>query len=89
MTNKTRYKLYMVAFSGWTEKARALGVTIRQLIKANNYSGKILRRGVAGAFGFDLRPIKSAKTNRRGCNAPGNSRDRRFARRHPQHFNKV
>lgn len=37
----------------------------------------------------DLRPSESAKTDRVGYPCGGNSRQRRFARRHPQHFTKV
>lgn len=80
------HKLYTIAFGGFAERARALGVSIRQLVKASDYSGKVLRRGTPGAFGYDLRPAKSAKTDRRGYPSGGNARDRRFARRHPQHF---
>src|ERR1043166_5622129 len=81
----TLHKLYHVAFGQFGPQAKALGLSVRQLIRKAGYSsnGKVLRRGTHGAFGFDLRPKKSAKTDRRGCNAPGNARDRRFARRHP------
>ena len=85
-TARKIHDLYVTAFGGFADQAKALGVSIRKLVKESNYVGKVLRRGTPGAFGHDLSPAKSAKTDRRGCNAPGNARDRRFARRHPNHF---
>lgn len=91
MINKDHkiHKLYNTAFRALRAKAKMLGISIRNLAKIENYSGKVLRRGTPGALGVDLRPRKSAKTDRRGCKVPGNSRNRRFARRHPQHFTPV
>jgi hypothetical protein len=88
-THSSIHKLYTVAFGAFTNKARELGVTLKQLVKQSDYSGKVLRRGTPGAFGYDLRPKKSAKTNRIGYKVAGNSRDRRFALRHPHHFRKA
>jgi hypothetical protein len=81
--------LYEQAFGSLREKARLLGITLKQLAQSQEYSGKVLRRGTPGAFGFDLRPRKSAKTDRAGYPCGGNSRQRRFARRHQSHFVKV
>lgn len=87
MNASTVHKLYWTAFQHCREQARLLGVSLRNFVKTQTgYSGKVLRRGTPGAFGYNLRPSRSAKTDRRGYNAPGNSRNRRFARRHPQHF---
>lgn len=83
------HRLYDTAFGQLRERAKALGITLKAAAQSENYSGKVLRRGTPGAFGFILKPAKSAKTDRRGCNAPGNARQRRFARRHPQHFSPV
>lgn len=86
---RTLHGLYEVALGQFRDKARELGVSLKEIAKLNDYSGKVLRRGTPGAFGFDLRPRQSAKSDRRGFNAAGNSRDRRFARRHPNHFSNV
>lgn len=80
------HKLYDIAFGALRTRARLMGVTLKRIAQAEDYSGKVLRRGTHGAFGFKWRPSKSAKTDRRGCEVGGNARDRRFARRHPQHF---
>lgn len=85
-TAKKLHQLYDIAFGHLRERARQLGCTLKAMAQADEYKGKVLRRGTPGAFGFDLRPPKCAKTNRRGCWTAGNSRDRRFARRHPNHF---
>ena len=86
-SGRTLHSLYLAAFGGFRERAKLLNLTLKAVAKANGYSGKVLRRGTPGAFGFKAKPKRTAKTDRRGCNAPGNSRDRRFARRHPNHPN--
>lgn len=83
------HKLYMIAFGQFSDMSKASGYTLKALAKGENYSGKVLRRGTPGAFGWVMRPSRGAKTDRRGCAVGGNSRDRRFARRHPQHFTTV
>lgn len=86
---RTLHYLYDVAFGALRHKAQMLGATLKAIAQNENYSGKVLRRGTPGAFGYDLRPRMSAKTDRAGYPCGGNSRQRRFARRHPQHFTKV
>ena len=87
------HRLYQVAFGRLlSDKSRTLGKTLKAIAQANEYSGKVLRRGTPGAFGFVApRPTKGAARGWRGrsLHAPGNSRDRRFARRHRQHFEPV
>ncbi len=92
MKNKIAFKihkLYETAFGGLREAARHAGVTIKALLTQDPTTGKILRRGTPGAFGHDLRPTCGAKTTRQGLRFPGNSRQRRFMRRHPQHSTSV
>jgi hypothetical protein len=84
------HKLYDVAFGALRNQARLLGQTLKALAQANEYSGKVLRRGTPGAFGNQGGyfvapwPDRTARIKRYSC--AGNSRDRRFMRRHPHHF---
>lgn len=88
------HKLYEVTFGALRQQADLLGTTLKALAQHNNYSGKVLRRGTPGAYGnpgwfpYAPWPVRTARTPRR-FNCAGNSRDRRFFRRHPQHFSNV
>jgi hypothetical protein len=84
--------LYDMAFAMWRVKAKQLGVTLKAIAQDKGYSGKVLRRGTPGAFGFDLRPRQHrervglwGRSTEFRTKVPGNARQRRFARRHPQH----
>lgn len=87
------HRLYDVAFGAMREKARQLGVTLKSMAQSQEYAGKVLRRGTPGAYGNQGGlfvapwPDRTARTKRFTC--AGNSRQRRFARRHPQHFSPV
>jgi hypothetical protein len=83
---RRQHKLYMIAFERLRELAKIYRTTIGKIAQIRKVGGKPLRRGTPGAFGFDVRPLRSARSNRRGFNVAGNSRDRRFAKRHSHHF---
>jgi CRISPR/Cas system CSM-associated protein Csm4 (group 5 of RAMP superfamily) len=55
-TPKTIHQLYLIAFEEVRDKARMLGVTLKAIVKSQDYSGKILRRGTPGAFGWVPKP---------------------------------
>lgn len=89
-THKTLHKLYEVAFGELRNAARAAGMSIKKFMTSDHDSveGKVLRRGTPGAFGATppRQGLRSFWTKKRNLGVAGNARQRRFARRHPQHF---
>ena len=50
--NSIIHGLYIVAFGHLREMARQLRVTLKAVAQDQGYSGKVLRRGTPGAFGW-------------------------------------